>query len=141
MSNTVGMMTKNLQVVSFDADWKEIYMGTVRRNHFTAFCPNDVPTAVNIDFKWLHEDEEENGASNSGSNSEQSSVIVLTLAKWCPLENCTVLVLGCQYGIRLYDWDGSQLFYKFDFEENGIGVDDKQVLTGECNVTFVLQAS
>ena len=57
MSNSVGMLTKNLQVVSFDADWKEIYIGTVRRNHFTAFCPNDVPNAVNIDFKWIHEDE------------------------------------------------------------------------------------
>ena len=53
------------------------------------------------------------------------------MAKWCPLENCTVLVLGSQYGIRLYDWDGSALFYKFDFVENGIGVDERQV-TGEC---------
>ena len=49
------------------------------------------------------------------------------MAKWCPLENCTVLVLGSQYGIRLYDWDGSALFYKFDFVENGIGVDERQV--------------
>ena len=49
------------------------------------------------------------------------------MAKWCPLENCTVLVLGSQYGIRLYDWDGSALFYKFDFIENGIGVDERQV--------------
>ena len=49
------------------------------------------------------------------------------MAKWCPLENCTVLVLGSQYGIRLYDWDGSALFYKFDFAENGIGVDERQV--------------
>ena len=48
MSNSVGMLTKNLQVVSFDSDWKEVYLGTIRRNHFTAFCPNEVSTAVNI---------------------------------------------------------------------------------------------
>ena len=122
MSNTVGMLTKNLQVVSFDADWREIYLGTVRRNHFTAFCPNpnDVPTTTaNIHFKWLHEDE--------GPEAEQNSIVVITVAKWCPLENCTVLVLGSQYGIRLYDWDGSTLIYKFDFVESGIGVDDRQV--------------
>ena len=57
MSNTVGMLAKNLQVVSFDGDWKEIYLGTVRKNHFTAFCPNEVSSAVDIDFKWMHEDE------------------------------------------------------------------------------------
>ena len=27
MSNSTGMLTKNLQVVSFDADWREIYLG------------------------------------------------------------------------------------------------------------------
>ena len=70
------------------------------------------------DFR-LHEDE--------GPEAEQNSIIIITTAKWCPLENCTVLVLGSQYGIRLYDWDGSALFYKFDFVENGIGVDEKQV--------------
>ena len=64
---------------------------------------------------------------NEGPEAEQNSIIVLTMAKWCPLENCTVLVLGSQYGIRLYDWDGSALFYKFDFIENGIGVDERQV--------------
>ena len=99
MSVSTGMLTKNLQVVSFDADWKEIYLGTVRRNHFTAFCPNDVESAVEIDFKWMHEDE--------GPEAEQNSIVVITMAKWCPLDQCTVLVLGSQYGIKLFDWDCS----------------------------------
>ena len=30
LPKSVGMMAKNLQVVSFDADWTEIYLGTVR---------------------------------------------------------------------------------------------------------------
>ena len=120
MSNSVGMLTKNLQVVSFDSEWREIYLGTVRRNHFTAFCPNDVSTAVNIDFKWVHEDEGPEAA-------EQSSIVSLTVAKWCPLEHCTVLVLGSQFGIKLYDWDGSTLIFHYGFVENGIGVDDRQV--------------
>ena len=29
----------------------------MRKNHFTAFCPNEVSSAVDIDFKWMHEDE------------------------------------------------------------------------------------
>ena len=122
MSVSTGMLTKNLQVVSFDADWKEIYLGTVRRNHFTAFCPNDVESAIEIDFKWMHEDE--------GPEAEQNSIVVITMAKWCPLDQCTVLVLGSQYGIKLYDWDGSTLIYYFDFVENGIGVDDRQIVEG-----------
>ena len=51
------MSVKNLQVVSFDSEWKEIYLGTIRRNHFSAFCPHNVPNAVSIDYKWLHQDE------------------------------------------------------------------------------------
>ena len=70
-----------------------------------------------------------------GPEAEQNSIIVISMAKWCPLENCTVLVLGSQYGIRLYDWDGSALFYKFDFVENGIGVDERQV-TGKFQEFF-----
>ena len=27
ISNSVGMLSKNLQVVSFDGDWREIYLG------------------------------------------------------------------------------------------------------------------
>ena len=90
---------------------------------------------------------------------------VLTCAKWCPLENCTILVIGksaleevkplevasfvitsigirlnfkssflmlagCQFGIQLYDWDGSTMVHSFDFQENGIGVDGKLVTGG-----------
>ena len=57
ISSGAGMSVKNLQVVSFDSEWKEIYLGTIRRNHFSAFCPNSVANAVSIDYKWLHQDE------------------------------------------------------------------------------------
>ena len=40
LSETVGLMSKNLQVVSFDSSWHEIYIGTVRRDRFIAVCPN-----------------------------------------------------------------------------------------------------
>ena len=91
----------------FDDLFSQTFLGTVRKNHFTAFCPNDVPSAIQIDFKWMHEDE--------GPEAEQNSIVVLTMAKWCPLDQCTVLVLGSQFGIKLYDWDGSTLIYYFDF--------------------------
>ena len=32
LESTVGLMVKNLQVVSFDSDWLEIYLGTVSLN-------------------------------------------------------------------------------------------------------------
>lgn len=123
MSASSGLLTKNLQVVSFDSEWNEIYLGSVRRDHFTAFCPNPVDSAVAIDFKWK---------PSCGGDVEVDcqQPVTITVAKWCPMENCTVLVLGSQYGIRLYDWDGSTLIYNYDFNENGIGVDDKQVTGG-----------
>ena len=124
ISNGAGMSVKNLQVVSFDSDWKEIYLGTIRRNHFSAFCPHNVPNAVSIDFKWLHEDE--------GPDAENSSIVTLTVSKWCPLENCTVLALGSQFGIKLFDWDGSTLIYYYDFIENGIGIDEREVTGGQA---------
>ena len=48
LPKSVGMMAKNLQVVSFDADWSEIYLGTVRAgkaNYILAQGPlrKDVP--------------------------------------------------------------------------------------------------
>ena len=46
LSETVGLMSKNLQVVSFDSSWHEIYIGTVRRDRFIAVCPNQVMTPV-----------------------------------------------------------------------------------------------
>ena len=38
-----------------------------------------------------------------------------------------LVVLGSQYGIQIYDWNGSVLIYDFDFLKNDIQVDDKQV--------------
>ena len=35
-------------MVSFDADWSEIYIGASRRDTFTAVCPNNVPEASNV---------------------------------------------------------------------------------------------
>ncbi len=96
MASTAGMMAKNLQVVSFDSEWNEIYLGTSRRNHFTAFCPNNVANAINIDFKWKDDDK-----IHAASVGDDPTGVNLTVAKWCPMENCTVLVLGSQYGIRL----------------------------------------
>ena len=43
------------------------------------------------------------------------------------MESCTILVLGSQYGIQIYDWDGRNLIQDFDFALNGIVGDDKQV--------------
>jgi hypothetical protein len=40
LCETVGLMSKNLQVVSFDSSWHEIYIGTVRKDRFIAVCPN-----------------------------------------------------------------------------------------------------
>ena len=48
MEQSVGIMPKNLQVVSFDAEWNEIYVGTARRDVFSASCPNPVPKASRV---------------------------------------------------------------------------------------------
>ena len=42
----------HLQVVSFDSDWNEIYLGTFRRDNFSAICPNqgEFPN-MSVDFK------------------------------------------------------------------------------------------
>ena len=40
------------------------------------------------------------------------------------------LIVGCQFGIQLYDWDGSTMIHSFDFQDNGIGVDGKLVTGG-----------
>ena len=78
---TVSMMPKNLQVVSFDSDWKEIYLGTVRKDVFSAFCPNGVAAKDKNCFEVQY-------------RSQGDETIVITTAKWCPLQNCTILVLG-----------------------------------------------
>lgn len=46
LCETVGLLGKNLQVVSFDSAWNEIYIGTVRRDRFIAVCPNQVTTQI-----------------------------------------------------------------------------------------------
>ena len=80
-AHSASMMCKNLQVVSFDSEWKEVYLGTIRRESFTAICPNDVPKAVaKVEVHYKER------ATNEP--------VVLTSAKWCPMENCTVLVVG-----------------------------------------------
>ncbi len=38
-----------------------------------------------------------------------------------------LLLSGCQFGIQLYDWDGSTLIFNYNFVENGIGIDERQV--------------
>ena len=43
------------------------------------------------------------------------------------MENCTLLVLGSQYGIQILDWNGSVLIHEFDFTQHGIRGDEKQV--------------
>ena len=43
------------------------------------------------------------------------------------MESCTLLVLGSQYGVQIYDWDGRNIIYDLDFALNGIAEDDKQV--------------
>ena len=90
-------------------------MGTVRRDVFSAVCPNPVPRAGKVDVHY---------------RAKAAGVVVITSAKWCPLDSCTVLVLGCQSGLKLFDWDGSTQIFEYDFHENGIGVDDRYVAGG-----------
>ena len=117
LSQTVGLTPKNLQVVSFDSEWKEIYLGTSRHDTFTAVCPNNVPKAAKFDLQYK-------------SGKHAGDTVVITSAKWCPMDNCTVLVLGSQFGMKLFDWDGSTQIFEYDFHEHGIGVDDRLVAGG-----------
>ena len=102
----------DIKVVSFDADWKEIYVGVARKDIFTAECPNNVPEAAKVTVKYQTKDREN---------------AIISTSKWCPMENCTLLVLGSQYGLQIFDWDGSNMVYEFDFIEAGILGDEKQV--------------
>jgi len=104
---------KNLQVVSFDADWKEVYIGCVRKDSFTAICPNNVPNTANVHVRYRAKDREH---------------AIISCAKWCPMESCTLLVLGSQYGIQFHDWDGGNLIYEYDFKEHGIRGDEREVI-------------
>ncbi len=86
--------------MSFDPEWREIYLGTLRRDGFSAVCPHDVPSASKVDIQYKCKEEEESSTSaahageEGGTSGAISSVVAVTSAKWCPLENCTVLVLG-----------------------------------------------
>ena len=77
-------------------------------------CPNNVSDAVHISVKYTTKGRPENA--------------VISAAKWCPMEKCTLLVLGSQYGIQIYDWNGAVLIHEFDFAHHGIGADEKQVI-------------
>ena len=43
------------------------------------------------------------------------------------MESCTLLVLGSQYGLQIYDWNGAVLIHEMDFEQSGVGAEDRQV--------------
>jgi len=113
LPESVAAQAKNLQVVSFDADWTEIYVGSSRRDKFTAVCPNNVPEAANVSVKFKVQDDRDTA--------------IISTSKWCPMENCTLLVLGSQYGIQLHDWDGGRLVFQYDFVEQGVAGDERQV--------------
>ena len=48
--------------MSFDADWREIYVGYARRDTFTGECPNPVPGAVRVTVRYQARDRPENAA-------------------------------------------------------------------------------
>ena len=57
LESTVGLMVKNLQVVSFDSDWVEIYLGTVSLGFpvYLTFlrqikCRNNLSFAKHFDY-------------------------------------------------------------------------------------------
>ena len=57
------------QVVSFDSEWREVYVGYVRKDLFTGECPNsNVSNAAKISVKYKTKERLENA--------------VITAAKW-----------------------------------------------------------
>merc|ERR1719150_1619783 len=102
-----------MSVVSFDAEWREVYIGYVRKDLFTGECPNNVTDAAKISVKYATKNRPENA--------------VISAAKWCPMESCTLLVLGSQYGLQIYDWNGAVLVHEMDFEQSGVGAEDRQI--------------
>lgn len=79
--HSASMMTKNLQVVSFDSAWNEIYVGSVHGDTFSAACPNKTSSEMQVHYRH----------GESGQN------VTITSAKWCPLDHCTILVIGKHY--------------------------------------------
>ena len=61
------------------------YVAKISRVKFSIMFYTKVENASHIDLRW------NNGAT---SETEGTSNASITTAKWCPLENCTVLVLG-----------------------------------------------
>lgn len=57
-----------LQVVSFDSEWREVYVGYIRKDVFTGECPNEVNNAAKISVKYDTKDRPENA--------------VISAAKW-----------------------------------------------------------
>lgn len=39
-------------------------------------------------------------------------------------------LLPSQYGVQLYDWDGANMVFEYDFQEQGVALDERQV--GGC---------
>ncbi|XP_023335080.1 WD repeat-containing protein 54 [Eurytemora carolleeae] len=113
LKGSVDPQVKNLQVVSFDSDWKEVYIGASKKDSFTAVCPNNIPQCAEVSVRYVCK------------NKENARI---SCSKWCPMENCTILVLGSQFGIQILDWDGGNLVYEYDFEEQGLPPDELQIL-------------
>jgi hypothetical protein len=69
-------------------------MGASRRDRFAAVCPNNVPEAgtVGRHCTALHCTTLQVSVKYSVSGERDHAVI--TCSKWCPMENCTLLVLG-----------------------------------------------
>ena len=60
-----------IKVVSFDSEWREVYLGYIRKDVFTGECPNDVTNAAKIRVKYDTKDRPENA--------------VISAAKWWEL--------------------------------------------------------
>ena len=46
----------------------------------------------------------------------------------CPMEQCTLLVLGSQYGVQILDWNGENLVFDYDFQAEGIAGEEREVV-------------
>ena len=66
----MNQMNRSLyKVVSFDSEWREVYVGYVRRDVFTGECPHSsVSNAAKISVKYNTKDRPQNA--------------IITAAKW-----------------------------------------------------------
>lgn len=44
------------------------------------------------------------------------------------MEQCTLLVLGSQYGVQILDWNGENLVFDYDFQAEGIAGEEREVV-------------